>query len=834
MTRSTSVRLSLFRPVAGTPAGAAKLPNKSPTTVLYYYAKTRIQPSDPAIAPRQSASPYGSAFPADVADAMVDLSLSTPLQDTSIYQTTLDILCGYLHNIDNANSDDLSGCYGNQVIAVMTPLLERCTPTQPICEYLCKLCDSDLPLVTGQLAPVIERIIKRNTDFGKYPGSRRLVECYLKALSRLDRYSRRAFCQSPRKRARSRSAERCLDLNPDGHPYDRARGQKTASSLSVMTNYRPATIEEQCGAQQGYQATSSLSVYQASAGLVIPSSEQQQQQHLGQTSPSNASSEALREIGSQMTENLDRVIAVSSTGSIINVQIVSDAETPKCSVRDSQAAGESRQRLEVPTALEDEVFRCDDVPPVASSLKVGQRSRGNCAVEAFTRQMHGDSSACPHPRILPNLVAVCLSAIYRAFSQNKDLKAEDLGRDDPDVLCFVHILATLAEFEDWRLPLSQILQPIPFPSRFIESDAQMHFAARLAPVVKRLAEDPRCEVHQCLVGVRQNKNGWLQIFAASHDSEMYSLMCHALLKCNCLRKAFLSDTFSCSWALEPLILSSLRHQAVAVQCLAIVLESHLIKNNEDLRSSAEAALQASPLGQRLFDGLQAKKQMYMKNSFDQHNLLTDTATQQAAYQIGMTSCGAHVRSHESAAEQRQTHVARHIAPVTRFDSQTADALGTDYSTMSVFRPATLCRAKPLGTVTLPPKSNDADLHLLLTNLSRLHDLSQVQTLSLAFTEITDRSVESIMQLRGLKKLNLWATKITDVGLEALCYRLTELEEVNLCETSVGARGVEALTSLHKLRSVNLNSTRVTMDAYCKLKGCFPEMEVCDVRYTDAW
>lgn len=96
-----------------------------------------------------------------------------------------------------------------------------------------------------------------------------------------------------------------------------------------------------------------------------------------------------------------------------------------------------------------------------------------------------------------------------------------------------------------------------------------------------------------------------------------SRQCHALLKCNCLRKAFLSDTFSCSWALEPLILSSLRHHAIAVQCLAILLENHLIKGNEDLRSSAEAALQASPLGQRLHESIQAKRQMYTKNTSDQ-------------------------------------------------------------------------------------------------------------------------------------------------------------------------------------------------------------------------
>src|SRR5688572_27856452 len=102
---------------------------------------------------------------------------------------------------------------------------------------------------------------------------------------------------------------------------------------------------------------------------------------------------------------------------------------------------------------------------------------------------------------------------------SKDLKPDC---DDPDLACFVRILQTLADYEDWRLPLSQILQPIPFPSRFIEMSAL--FADRLAPVVLQFAKDTRCEVHQCLVGVRQNKNGWLQIYATGSDSEMYNRM----------------------------------------------------------------------------------------------------------------------------------------------------------------------------------------------------------------------------------------------------------------------------------------------------------------------
>lgn len=347
---------------------------------------------------------------------MVDLSLSTPLQDTSIYQTTLDILCGYLHNINNANSDDLGGCYGNQVIAVMTPLLERCTPTQPICEYLCRLCDSDLPLVTGQLAPVIERIIKRNTDFGKYPGSRRLVESYLKALSRLDKHSRRVIGQSPRKRARSRSAERCLDLDAH-HQY--GRSHKSGSSLSVMTTYQPPMIREQCAAEQAYTTTSTLNVYDAAA-ISGPCSDRHQGRSRAETpSPTQADRHAFAETVCQDPLLQDRLLEVSSTGSIINVELVTDPVAPEsgCHLNSqAQSVEDCRQRLEVPTALEDEVFR-EEPANLSPTMKTGSRTRTGCAVEAFTRQMHGGSSACPHPRILPNLVAVCLSAIYRAFSQ---------------------------------------------------------------------------------------------------------------------------------------------------------------------------------------------------------------------------------------------------------------------------------------------------------------------------------------------------------------------------------------------------------------------------------
>lgn len=44
---------------------------------------------------------------------------------------------------------------------------------------------------------------------------------------------------------------------------------------------------------------------------------------------------------------------------------------------------------------------------------------GPDAVRAFVRSAHGEGSACPHPRVLPNLVAVCLAAVFCIYEHRR-------------------------------------------------------------------------------------------------------------------------------------------------------------------------------------------------------------------------------------------------------------------------------------------------------------------------------------------------------------------------------------------------------------------------------
>ena len=49
-------------------------------------------------------------------------------------------------------------------------------------------------------------------------------------------------------------------------------------------------------------------------------------------------------------------------------------------------------------------------------LALSVQNDGETAVREFVWAVHGPLSCCPHKRILNNLFAMCLSAVYSSFS----------------------------------------------------------------------------------------------------------------------------------------------------------------------------------------------------------------------------------------------------------------------------------------------------------------------------------------------------------------------------------------------------------------------------------
>ncbi|KAI0210206.1 C-Maf-inducing protein, partial [Lamellibrachia satsuma] len=112
---------------------------------------------------------------------MIGLSLSTPIQDASVYQFPLDLVSQLLQE----NADTISQVAHEQIIVALAPLLENNHPTQEICDFFTKHCKNSprSEIVIELFTPVVRRILKHSIDFGKYPRMRMFIQEYIQALS---------------------------------------------------------------------------------------------------------------------------------------------------------------------------------------------------------------------------------------------------------------------------------------------------------------------------------------------------------------------------------------------------------------------------------------------------------------------------------------------------------------------------------------------------------------------------------------------------------------------------------------------------------------------------
>ncbi|KAM3608653.1 uncharacterized protein V6R79_002344 [Siganus canaliculatus] len=515
-------------------------------------------------------------------------------------------------------------------------------------------------------------------------------------------------------------------------------------------------------------------------------------------------------------------------------------------------------------------------------LALNELNAGMEVVKKFVHSMHGPTGQCPHPRVLPNLVAVCLAAIYSCYeefinsrdnspslkeirngcqqqndrkppmplrllrpepptpppatllplsanpsppqppsstpsnpipsipissptpslplspppsivnsseilvelernnnSANAKRKGGPAGGDsEPNLIdcllvspavntlsiqlpaqadrvlgCFALILKMLSDYDDWRPALASLLQPIPFPK---EALAHAKFTKELKYVIQRFAEDPRQEVHSCLLSVRSGKDGWFQLYspagvACDDDGELFASMVHILMgSCYKTKKFLLSLAEN---KLGPCMLLALRGNQTMVEILCLMLEYNIIEN-KDTQLQIISTLESTQVGLRMYEQL----------------------------------CD----------RQRELKELQRKGGPTR--------------------------------LTLPSKSTDADLARLLSSGS----FGNLENLSLAFTNVTSACAEQLIKLPSLKQLNLWSTQFGDAGLRLLSEHLACLQVLNLCETPVTDAGLLALSSMKSLCSLNMNSTKLTADTYEDLKAKLPNLKDVDVRYTEAW
>ena len=109
---------------------------------------------------------------------MIDISLKTQVDYSEVYSYPLELVSEILqkHHLPKQAHEE--------VIVGLSPLLEKNHPSPEICDFFSKHC-RDSPrshIVIEMFTPVVQRILKHNGDFGKYPRMRLFVQDYLMAL----------------------------------------------------------------------------------------------------------------------------------------------------------------------------------------------------------------------------------------------------------------------------------------------------------------------------------------------------------------------------------------------------------------------------------------------------------------------------------------------------------------------------------------------------------------------------------------------------------------------------------------------------------------------------
>lgn len=378
---------------------------------------------------------------------------------------------------------------------------------------------------------------------------------------------------------------------------------------------------------------------------------------------------------------------------------------------------------------------------------------GRTALERFINSTHGVSSTCPHPRVLPNLASICLAAVYALYEEKRSRTEEDhndsmvLNSDwQSRLLCFIHILDIISTHEDWRPGLAQLLQPIPFPDDALADNV---FSGSLKPVLANIVSDERCEVHLTVLGVRDEKDGWLRLYcpggmACEDDGDIWSKMLHHLLECCCRRKKFLE---ALAKNLGPCMLRALRDDSTLQSTLCSMLELEVVEN-KDYQMQIITTLQSTPSGKQQYTVL-CQRQMHLRELQQKGGprKLTLPSRSTDADVAKLLSCGS-------------------------FGN--LECLSLAFTQVTSACAEQLIKIPSLRYLNLwSTQFSDVGLRLISEHLPKL------QVLNLCETPVTDKGLLCLTNMKSLRKLNLNSTSLSAQTFERLKQKLPALQECDI-------------------------------------------------------
>uniref|UniRef100_A0A8C2JHM5 C-Maf inducing protein n=1 Tax=Cyprinus carpio TaxID=7962 RepID=A0A8C2JHM5_CYPCA len=549
--------------------------------------------------------------------ALVDMALTSPLQDESIHQAPLHIISTLLAENTNLSAQD-----HENIIVAIAPLLENNHPPPDLCEFFCKHC-RERPrsmVVIEVFTPVVQRILKHNMDFGKCPRLRLFTQEYILALNELN-----AGMEVVKKFIHS-----VLNL------WKVVNGMSSLFHFFVSRDNSPSLKEIRNGCQQQSERKPPMPL---------------------------------------------RLL-----------------------------------RPEPPT------------PPQTTTLEIlVELERNNNTTNTLRKApAEGDSE--------PNLIdCLLVSPALNALSIQLPAHADRvLG-------CFALILKMLSDYDDWRPALASLLQPIPFPK---ESVFCFVFCNReLKYVIQRFAEDPRQEVHSCLLSVRSGKDGWFQLYspggvACDDDGELFASMVHILMgSCYKTKKFLLSLAEN---KLGPCMLLALRGNQTMVEILCLMLEYNIIEN-KDTQLQIISTLESTQVGLRMYEQL-----------CDRQRELKELQRKGGPTRLTLPS------------KSTDADLARLLSSGSFGNLENLSLAFTNVTSACAEQLIKLPSLKQLNLWST--QFGDAGLRLLSEHLACL------QVLNLCETPVTDAGLLSLSSMKSLCSLNMNSTKLTADTYEDLKVR----------------------------------------------------------------
>lgn len=378
-----------------------------------------------------------------------------------------------------------------------------------------------------------------------------------------------------------------------------------------------------------------------------------------------------------------------------------------------------------------------------------ENNDGEQAIRDYISSVHGPGSDCPHPRVLPNLVSICVAAIFHRFEVSSRVSSNDDKQPSlPPLQCYLLVLNIASEYSDWRPGLGALLQPVPFPEEALAMREVQESV--LMCVMQRLAKDPRCIVHRILLPVREPRPGWIHIAAPSSPAcpdrgELFGEMLTTLLTCCYRRKRFIASLQK--QAGDDCILLAVRGCDAAQEALCLMLEWRLLPN-EEARLQIVNALESTESGKERYVALcqrqKSLQELQQKGGPRKLTLPVRATDADVALLLGGRALG------------------------------NLECLSLAFTSVTSACAEQLIKLPALRYLNLwATQFGDAGLQMISEHLQKL------QVLNLCETPVSDKGISTLASLTSLRKLNLNSTKLSAQTFESLKKRLPALQEFDV-------------------------------------------------------